>query len=278
MDKNLTEKQIALRRDVVLAKKLKDLETKQSQVIEQLAVIEKKANKNTDEIKRIDAIPKPVKGDRGETGEGIPGKDGLDGKNGRDGKDGKDGIDGKDGRDGKDGKNGKDGRNGIDGINGIDGKDAQIDEAKIATDVVSLIKDKQLLETDDIKGLRKEISSYRNQLAMKQAGQHGGGDTVAAGTNVTLTRLPNGTTQINSSGIGATFETVSKNLDASGATLAYTGENLTSIAYVNGINKTLNYTGDILTSVVLSGATPSGITLTKTLSYTGENLTGVIYS
>jgi len=81
-----------------------------------------------------------------------------------------------------------------------------------------------------------------------------------------------------SGGVAISFETVSKNLDASGATLAYTGENLTSIAYVNGISKTLNYTGENLTSVVLSGTTPGGIDLTKTLSYTGENLTGVSYA
>lgn len=83
----------------------------------------------------------------------------------------------------------------------------------------------------------------------------------------------------NSSGIAETFETVSKNLDASGATLDYdVSGNLTSIEYLNGITKTLNYTGENLTSVVLSGSTPSGIDLTKTLSYTGENLTGVAYS
>lgn len=82
----------------------------------------------------------------------------------------------------------------------------------------------------------------------------------------------------NSASSASTFETVSKNLDASGATLNYTGDNLTSIEYANGITKTLNYTGDNLTSVVLSGSTPAGIDLTKTLSYTGDNLTGVVYS
>lgn len=76
----------------------------------------------------------------------------------------------------------------------------------------------------------------------------------------------------------STFETVSKNLTAVGATLNYTGQNLTSIVYVGGITKTLNYTGDNLTSVVLSGTTPAGIDLTKTLTYTGDNLTGVSYS
>lgn len=78
--------------------------------------------------------------------------------------------------------------------------------------------------------------------------------------------------------IASTFETISKNLSASDATLAYTGDNLTSVTYSNGVVKTLNYTGDNLTSVVLSGTLPSGINLTKTLSYSGDNLTGITYS
>lgn len=85
-------------------------------------------------------------------------------------------------------------------------------------------------------------------------------------------------TSSSSGGVAESFETVSKNLDASSATLNYTGDNLTSIVYANGITKTLSYTGSNLTSVVLSGSTPSGIDLTKTLSYTGDNLTGVTYS
>lgn len=79
-------------------------------------------------------------------------------------------------------------------------------------------------------------------------------------------------------GVSISFETVSKNLSASDATLTFTGENLTSIAYMSGVTKTLVYTGDNLTSIVLSGSTPSGIDLTKTLSYTGDNLTGITYS
>jgi Major tropism determinant N-terminal domain len=79
-------------------------------------------------------------------------------------------------------------------------------------------------------------------------------------------------------GIAESFETVSSNLDASDATLAYSGGNLTSITYANGIVKTLSYSGGNLTSVVLSGATPGGIDLTKTLTYTGSDLTGVSYS
>jgi hypothetical protein len=77
---------------------------------------------------------------------------------------------------------------------------------------------------------------------------------------------------------GNTFETVSKNLNAIDATLAYSGGNLTTITYASGIIKTLNYSGGNLTSIVLSGSTPGGIDLTKTLSYTGSDLTGIAYS
>lgn len=79
----------------------------------------------------------------------------------------------------------------------------------------------------------------------------------------------------------ATFESVSKNLQAYPATLNYSGGNLSSLVYTlpsGTITKTLNYSGGNLTSVVLSGDTPSGISLTKTLAYTGSDLTGVSYS
>lgn len=78
-----------------------------------------------------------------------------------------------------------------------------------------------------------------------------------------------------------TFETVSKNIKAWGATFNYTGDQLTSISYTDGVDviiKTLNYTGEKLTTLVLSGDTPAGIDLTKTLAYTGDQLTGASYS
>jgi hypothetical protein len=77
---------------------------------------------------------------------------------------------------------------------------------------------------------------------------------------------------------GATFEYVSKNLPSSNFTLTRTGGKLTSLEYANGVTKTLNRTDGRLTSIVLSGATPAGISLTKTLTYTGTALTSVAYS
>lgn len=94
-------------------------------------------------------------------------------------------------------------------------------------------------------------------------------------------KIGDGVTQWSGLGVingSNSFESVSKNLSASDATLTYSSGNLIEIEYANGITKTLNYTGDNLTSVVLSGSTPGGIELTKTLSYTGSDLTGVAYS
>lgn len=82
--------------------------------------------------------------------------------------------------------------------------------------------------------------------------------------------------------LGDSYETISKNLKAYPATLAYGGTgDLNTITYTvpsGTITKTFNYTAGNLTSIVLSGSTPSGINLTKTLTYTTGNLTGVSYS
>jgi hypothetical protein len=78
--------------------------------------------------------------------------------------------------------------------------------------------------------------------------------------------------------VAPTFETVSKNLDASDATFAYSGGNLDTIIYASGVVKTFAYSGGDLVSVTLSGATPDGIDLVKTFTYSGGDLTAVTYS
>lgn len=187
------------------------------------------------------------KGDQGEKGEkGDTGEKGADstvpgpkGENGKDGADGKDGRDGIDGLNGKDGEQGPKGDVGPQGPKGEDGKDAEPVTQEILVDVMMPI----IVQQTQRAVAAKTYSASEIEGALE-----------------------------------ATFETVSKNLDASGATLSYTGDVLTSIAYVNGVIKTLNYTGDNLTSVVLSGSTPAGIDLTKTLSYTVDKLTAVAYT
>lgn len=94
---------------------------------------------------------------------------------------------------------------------------------------------------------------------------------LVSGTNI---KTVNGSSLLGSGNLtvdsAPTFEIVSKNLRSVDFTQNYTGDVLTSITYDDGIVKTLNYdvNGDLV-SVTLSGATPSGIALTKNI-ITGE--------
>lgn len=158
-------------------------------------------------------------------------------------------------------------------------------EPEAIRDSLELLEGEDRLSIDAIDGLKEKLEEAKNKtqttaVIARRLDQIGDVDTSGVTNGQTLVYNSTTNTWENGtiSGGTDTFETVSKNLDASGATLAYTGDNLTSITYLSGIIKTLNYTGDNLTSVVLSGSTPSGIDLTKTLSYTGDNLTGVSYS
>jgi len=84
------------------------------------------------------------------------------------------------------------------------------------------------------------------------------------------------------SGLSEAFETVSKNLKSYPYVITYNGDDIDYITYDLGgsleIVKTFNYTLGVLTSLVLSGDTPSGISLTKTFGFTGDDLTSVTYS
>lgn len=81
-----------------------------------------------------------------------------------------------------------------------DGESVSVD------DVYEELK-KRKLKIEHIDGLRQEVDSYRHQMAMKQAGQHGGGDTVRAGTGITITRNTDGTTTITAAGAGTSVTT-----------------------------------------------------------------------
>lgn len=147
---------------------------------------------------RIIELPEGKQGLRGEKGDSIVGPAGPQGVKGRDGVDGKDGHD------------------------GLDGMPADINTiAELAASLITQPKDGEspaleavveaVLEAikieDRLESFRTEMASYRNQLAGKSYGKdtwaRGGGSTVSAGANITLTPLPNGTVQINASGGGS---------------------------------------------------------------------------
>jgi phage host-nuclease inhibitor protein Gam len=133
---------------------------------------------------------------------------------------------------------------------------------------------------DDVEKLTKKIDKIKKE---KSVLVHGGGGTDEKvklnASDPTAGYLDD---KITGYGFqGTTFESVSKNLRSYPYALNYTGSSLTSIVYTlpSGIiTKTLNYSGDTLTSIVLSGDTPSGISLTKTLNWSGDTLTAITYS
>lgn len=113
-------------------------------------------------------------------------------------------------------------------------------------------------------------------------------DTLVSGTNI---KTINGSSILGSgnlvvtggSGLGDSFETVSKNLKAYDYIITYSGGVLDEMTYDLGgglsVVKSFNYNIDgTLATIVLSGDIPSGITTTKTFIYSGGNLTGIDYT
>lgn len=89
----------------------------------------------------------------------------------------------------------------------------EIDPMSVIEKIMSMPKGKFKLKTDNIDGLEQTMSAFRSQLGKGYL--HGGGDTVAAGTNITLTRNPNGTVTISSSGGGFTKLDTASTVDGS---------------------------------------------------------------
>lgn len=136
------------------------------------------------------------------------------GEKGDPGQNGKDGAPGKDGKDGESivGPAGKDGK---------DGKDAEPLDPQV---IIDLILEKKFLKPEHIDGLTEEIASYRAQLAGQHYGSttmvRGGGDTVAAGTGVTITTV-NGVKTISASSSGFTTLTATETPDGSATVFTF---------------------------------------------------------
>ena len=158
-------------------------------IIQELESVKKDHEELATRVQQAIEKAQAVRGERGLDGKrGLDGRHGIDGLNGKDGKDGRDGIDGIDGRDGRDGKDGKSGKD------GKDGKHADPE------DVVALIKKKKSLKIEHINGLEERLSPIEQKA--HSAFIRGGGDTVKAGNNITISRDANGVTTINSTGGG----------------------------------------------------------------------------
>lgn len=114
-------------------------------------------------------------------------------------------------------------------------KDTLLDEDTLLAVLLRAFENKKL-DWRKIPGLENEMASYRNQLAGKTYGKdtwaRGGGDTVAAGTNVTITTNSDGSKVINATGGsgGVTIETPAGVVDASNTVFTPSAEPLYVIA------------------------------------------------
>lgn len=129
----------------------------------------------------------------------------------------------------------KDGETPIKDVHYFDGEDGDDGINPDPEDVIKLIKEKQLLRPEHIEGFHQTVRSLFEQLdkAPGRAYLHGGGDTVKAGTNITLTRNSDGTTSISTPG---------------GAGIIYTD---TVSGTINGSNKVFTVANTISTAMAL---------------------------
>lgn len=160
-------------------------------------------------LERAQTIQEGKQGEQGPQGVGIMGPQGdpgytpikgVDYFDGENGKDGYTPIKGKDYFDGKDGST-IIGPPGPEGRSGKPGKNAPaIDEEGLAERVrEGFFSGKHKLETKHVSGLDQTISILRNFVATNKS-VRGGGDTVVAGSGVTITRNANGQSVISSTG------------------------------------------------------------------------------
>lgn len=77
----------------------------------------------------------------------------------------------------------------------------EIDPMSVIDQIMALPEGKFKLKTSQIDGLEQTVSSLRNQLSRGYL--HGGGDTLVAGNNITITPNANGTKTVASTGGGS---------------------------------------------------------------------------
>ena len=227
-----------------------------------------------------DTGPRGASGEAGKRGErGLVGKTGIQGLTGDSGASGADGRAGARGVQGLTGDAGLQGPRGLRGLRGPKGDDGN-DGVGVASAKVDQ-KTRHLIIT-----LTNGVKIDAGIVKPKDGAVIGvGGGRGATGKSAYELAVDNGFEGTEEewlaslgSGFADTFETVSKNLAANDAVLAYTSGELTSVTYTGGVVKSLGYTSGTLTTITLSGA-PAGVTdIVKTLAYNGDgDLIGFSY-
>lgn len=124
----------------------------------------------------------------------------------------------------------------------------EVDTEQLASTVIAKILDGKTIKTKHIDGFEQTMASYRSQMVKGMGYVHGGGDTVGAGTGVTITNV-NGTKVISTAGgSGINPQVPTGTIDSLNKTFVCVG--LVKVAFVDGNPDT---------SAVITGAVNSTI-------------------
>lgn len=118
-------------------------------------------------------------------------------------------------------------------LNGADGKsyDPRVVE-QLRREIQKLQKpDQRKLTIADIEGLQQAMNAFNSQLVNRGGYLHGGGDTVAAGSGVTITNT-NGTKVISAAGVALSIIAVIGTIDDSN--VSFTAASEPTLLNVNG--------------------------------------------
>ncbi|MEI6532504.1 MAG: hypothetical protein WCO06_01550, partial [Candidatus Roizmanbacteria bacterium] len=148
----------------------------------------------------------------------------------------------------------------------------ETDPMSVIDKIMALPEDKFKLKSTQIDGLEQTISAFRSQLARGYL--HGGGDTVKAGTNVTITKNSDGTKTISASDIIGTPAGSSYDVQVnSGGVFGAVTSNATSS------QKFLTQTGDGVNSTIPTWTIiPSQSTLNTYMTNTASDVAGLYKS
>ncbi len=143
---------------------------------------------------------------------------------------------------------------------GEDGKNA--DASSVANEVMKMLEDQGLHPAK----IEQRIAEVRNHVANYGSAMRGGGDTVVAGSGVTITNTANGNKEISASGSSFTVLTITGTIDDSNVT--FTAVSQPALLNINGaFYKT---TGGAITWTYLAGT----ITISSPVG-TGGSIFGI---
>lgn len=184
-------------------------------------------------------------------------------------------------------KNGTNGKDGITPVRGIDyhtesdkqdiiehvtsripkpkdGVSPAIDHEQLASTVIARILDGKMLKKEHVEGLTQEIASYRAQFANGKGYVHGGGDTVVAGSGVTIIPNSNGTKTISAPGSGGlNYLAATGIVNNTNATFTFASPPIIVVtngaSYVNGFGVTITGTTAVLDNPPGKGGSVYGL-------------------